>query len=162
MLDWNDIRAFIAVADTGSTLAAGRALRVSQTTAARRVAALEAALGVVLFERRQAGYQPTAAGAGLLDKARAVETSASAFADAASAEAREAKGTVRLTAVEIYALTLLPPILRDLHAAHPAIRPARTASSTVARPGWRKRGPSANAFSPRLRWERPSSPRTGE
>ena len=43
MLDWNDIRAFIAVADTGSTLAAGRALRVSQTTAARRVAALEAA-----------------------------------------------------------------------------------------------------------------------
>ena len=122
MLDWNDIRAFIAVADTGSTLAAGRALRVSQTTAARRVAALEAALGVILFERRQAGYQLTAAGAGLLDKARAVETSASAFADAASAEAREAKGTVRLTAVEIYALTLLPPILRDLHAAHPAIR----------------------------------------
>jgi DNA-binding transcriptional LysR family regulator len=122
MLDWNDIRAFIAVADTGSTLAAGRRLRVSQTTAARRVAALEAALGVTLFERRQAGYQLTAAGEGLLDKARAVEAAASGFSEAAAAEAREVSGTVRLTSVEIYALTMLPPILRDLHALHPAIR----------------------------------------
>jgi DNA-binding transcriptional LysR family regulator len=122
MLDWNDIRAFIAVADSGSTLAAGRLLRVSQTTAARRVAALEAALGLTLFERRQAGYQLTEAGAALLDKARAVEAAASGFTDAAAAEARSVSGAVRLTAIEIYALTLLPPILRDLHDAWPAIR----------------------------------------
>jgi len=51
-LDWNDLRYFLAVARTGSTLAAGKAMRVSHTTAARRLAALEAALGVSLFERR--------------------------------------------------------------------------------------------------------------
>ena len=51
-LDWNDLRYFLAVARTGSTLAAGRALRVSQTTAARRVTALEESLGLVLFDRR--------------------------------------------------------------------------------------------------------------
>ena len=45
MFDWNDLRYFLAVAETGSTLAAGRALRVSQATVARRVAALERALG---------------------------------------------------------------------------------------------------------------------
>ena len=56
MLDWNDLRYFLAVARGGSTLAAGRSLRVSQTTVARRIAALERALGFPLFERRQAGY----------------------------------------------------------------------------------------------------------
>ena len=61
MFDWNDLRAFLAVAETGSTLAAGKRLRVSQTTAARRVAALEEALGVTLFDRRQSGYVLTPA-----------------------------------------------------------------------------------------------------
>ena len=42
MFDWNDLKAFIAVAETGSTLSASRALRLSQTTIARRIAALEA------------------------------------------------------------------------------------------------------------------------
>ena len=70
MLDWNDLRYFLAVARTGSTLAAGRSLRVSQTTAARRVTALEAALGLILFERRPAGYALTPAGEALMETAR--------------------------------------------------------------------------------------------
>ena len=122
MFDWNDLRYFLAVAETGSTLAAGRALRVSQTTVARRVAALEEAIGLVLFERRQAGYAATPAGEALLERARQVEAAASAFTEAAAAMGREASGTVRLTALEIYAVTILAPILRDLHEAHPAIR----------------------------------------
>src|SRR3546814_14635116 len=35
---------------------------------------------------------------------------------------RDASGTVRMTALEIYAVTVLAPILRDLHEAHPAVR----------------------------------------
>ena len=122
MFDWNDLRYFLAVADSGSTLAAGRALRVSQTTVARRIAALEEALGLTLFERRQAGYAITPVGEELLEPARRMEGAAHTLADAASATRREARGTVRLTSLEIYAVTLLPPILRDLHAAHPQIR----------------------------------------
>ena len=49
MLDWNDLRYFLAVARDGSTLAAAKVLRVSQTTVARRIAALESALGFPLF-----------------------------------------------------------------------------------------------------------------
>lgn len=122
MLDWNDVRYFLAVAESGSTLAAGRALRVSQTTAARRVAALEAALGVTLFERRPAGYALTAEGEALLDTARGMQSAADGFAEAAAAQARATSGTVRLTTHEIFAVTLLMPILRDFHAAFPAIR----------------------------------------
>ena len=122
MLDWNDLRYFLAVAETGSTLAAGRQLKVSQTTAARRVAALEEALGLTLFERRQAGYALTPAGEGLLAQAQAVEAAASTFEDAAAAQSREASGTVRLTMVEIYGITLLPPLLMELHDAYPDIR----------------------------------------
>src|SRR3954447_26580530 len=113
MLDWNDLRYFLAVARDGSTLAAGRSLRVSQTTVARRIAALEEALGLPLFEKRQAGYSLTPAGRELVDLGEQVERSVSGFADAAAAQSRELRGTVKLTTEEIYAITLLAPILRE-------------------------------------------------
>ena len=122
MLCWDDLRYFLAVARTGSTLGAGKALKVSQTTAARRVAALEEALGLHLFERRQAGYALTPAGEAMVARAEIVEQAAAAFADTAAAQRRGSAGVVRLTAPEIYGVTMLPPMLRDLHAAHPGIR----------------------------------------
>lgn len=121
MFDWNDLKSFLAVADTGSTLAAAQALRVSQTTVARRIAALEEATGVALFERRQAGYALTPAGEGLVAHAVAVRDAADRFGAAAGAQSRDAGGTVSLTTMEIFAVTVLPPILRDLRAAHPGI-----------------------------------------
>ncbi len=121
-MDWDDVRHFLAVARTGSTLAGGKALRVSQTTAARRVAALERTLGLALFERSQAGYRLTAAGEALLDGAGRMEAAAETLAAAAAAQARAVSGTVRLTTEELYVITILAPILRDLHAAFPAIR----------------------------------------
>lgn len=122
MLDWNDLRHFLAVARTGSTLAAGKSLRVSQTTAARRVAALEAELKLTLFERRPVGYRLTPAGEALMEQAEGVEAAAALFADVAARQSRDASGTVKVTVDEIYAVTLLAPILRDLHEAFPAIR----------------------------------------
>jgi DNA-binding transcriptional LysR family regulator len=120
--DWNDLRYFVAVAEQGSTLKAGRLLRVSQTTVARRIATLEAALGLALFERRTAGYTRTAAGEQLFARARAVEAAAHDFAGAAAAEARDVGGAVRLTTEEIFANTLLGPMLRELHDLHPGVR----------------------------------------
>lgn len=130
-MDWNDVRYFLAVARSGSTLAAGKALRVSQTTVARRIAALEAATGVALFERRQAGYALTAIGESLMARAEAVEAAAGGFAEAAASERRELSGTVKLTMLEIYAVTVVAPILRDLREAHPGIRIELDTSETV-------------------------------
>jgi DNA-binding transcriptional LysR family regulator len=121
MLDWNDLRYFLAVADQGSTLAAGRALRVSQTTVARRVAALEEVLGFPLFDKRQAGYALTPGGEQLLGRARQVQAAAGGFEEASAALARDSSGSVRITTQEIFANTLLAPILRELHERHPEI-----------------------------------------
>lgn len=122
MFDWQDARAFLAVAETGSTLAAGRRLGISQTTVARRVTALETALGLELFERRPQGYRPTAAGAALVPAAARLAEAASTFADAAEAQGRTVAGTVRVTMIEVFALTVMVPILRDLQEVHPAVR----------------------------------------
>ena len=120
-MDWNDLRYFLAVARQGSTLAAARSMRVSQTTVARRIAALEEALKVRLFEKRQAGYVLTPTGEELLGRAEQVEQAATGFADAASAHGRDVSGIVKITTEEVYAITLLAPLLRELHETYPEI-----------------------------------------
>jgi DNA-binding transcriptional LysR family regulator len=122
MLDWNDLRYFLAVARTGSTLAAGKQLRVSQTTASRRVTALEQELGLTLFERRPTGYVLTPCGEALVARAEEIEAAAVRFTDSAATQSRETSGTVKMTVDEIYAIALLPPILKELHDLWPAIR----------------------------------------
>lgn len=130
MIDWNDWRYFLAVAESGSTLSAGRALRVSQTTVARRVAALEAALGLTLFERRPAGYALTEAGTALVTDAAAIAEAADRAEQNALARSREASGSVKLTTEEIFA-TLLAPWLRELHERYPAIRIELDTANTI-------------------------------
>lgn len=119
--DWNDLRHFLAVAEAGSTLAAGRRLRVSQTTVARRLAALEDRLGLRLFDRRPSGYVLTEAGTALLPRAREVEAAARRVQDDAAARKRATTGTVRITAADVYATALILPVLSELHATHPGI-----------------------------------------
>lgn len=121
MLDWNDLKYFLAVARGGSTLSASRELRVSQTTVARRIAALEESVGLTLFEKRPAGYALTPSGNELLTHAVAVEAAALGFDNAAGASSRDLSGTVRLTTEEVLAMTVLAPMLRELHDLHPRI-----------------------------------------
>lgn len=121
MFDWNDLKYFLSVAENGSTLKAANELRVSQTTVARRIAALEEAVKLPLFERRQAGYALTPAGLDLVERARGVERAAAGFHQAASGQARDTSGVVRLSTEEIFAVTLLGPWLRELHDLHPEI-----------------------------------------
>src|SRR6476620_1718147 len=74
MIDWNDVRFFLAVARGGSTAAAARTLKVNQSTVVRRIAALEAALALRLFNKKRDGYRLTCEGEALLEEAGAVET----------------------------------------------------------------------------------------
>ena len=122
MFEWSDLRHFLAVARGGSTLAAARALRVSQPTVVRRIAALEEALGISLFERRPSGYTLTEAGEALLDRAKKVETAAESVKEGALAQARDIAGTVRISLFEIFGVSIVTPLLRELRDAHPQIR----------------------------------------
>jgi DNA-binding transcriptional LysR family regulator len=117
----DDLRFFLAVARTGSTLAGAKALKVSQTTAARRVAALEEALGLQLFERRQAGYVLTPRARRWWRRRRKWSEPRGLSRGRGGAGARGERD-VRLTTVEVYATTLLPPLLKALREAHPRIR----------------------------------------
>jgi DNA-binding transcriptional LysR family regulator len=103
MIDWNDLRHFLAVAKAGTTLAAARELGVSQSTAARRIDALETALGLKLFDRRQSGYALTDIGRELAEAATGVEVAAAAFASKAAALRRGQTGTVRITTNDLFA-----------------------------------------------------------
>ena len=122
MLDWNDLRYFLAVARTGSTLAAAKDLRVSQSTISRRITALEEMIGVKLFARKPSGYTLTPRGESVLPAAESVEEAIQSFSHSIAAEARRVAGTVRLTTVESAANAWIIPTLGLLRARYPDLK----------------------------------------
>src|SRR6478752_6605570 len=79
MLGWDDLRVALALSRSGSLRSAARALRVSHSTVLRRVAALEDAAGVRLFERKGERYELTSAGQDACDTAAEVEEGVTAL-----------------------------------------------------------------------------------
>lgn len=122
MYDWNDLRMFLAVARDGSTLAASRTLKVDQTTVARRVAALEQALGVALFERLQSGYRLTEMGEGVRHSAERVEAEADTLARLVAQQGRKLSGVIRVTTNESLANSFVTPWLGEFAEIYPDIR----------------------------------------
>ncbi|MFN3583951.1 LysR family transcriptional regulator [Phenylobacterium sp.] len=121
MFDWNDLKAFLAVARGGSTLSAARALGVNQTTVARRIEGLEAALSLKLFERGQTGSRLTQAGRDLVEEAERVERAAERFANRAAGHQRGMAGSIRVTATEIMANHVLMPGVAAFRQKHPEV-----------------------------------------
>lgn len=119
--DWNHARAFLATAEEGSLSAAARALGTTQPTLGRQVSAFEADLGLTLFERVGRGLALTEAGVDLAGHIRAMALAAETVSLAASGQSQSVEGSVRITASEVYAAHLLPPILRRLRAAAPGL-----------------------------------------
>jgi DNA-binding transcriptional LysR family regulator len=121
-MDWNDLRHFLAVARAGSTLAAAEGLKVNQSTVARRIGALEDALGLKLFERLNSGYRLTDAGREILPTAERVEVEAQTVQRLAEQRARRIAGTVRVTTNEPLANLFLSPCIREFTDLYPDVR----------------------------------------
>lgn len=79
MLDWDDLRFYLAIVRHGSLSAAAKELQVAQSTAGRRLASLEAGLGARLLNRTPDGYKPTLAGEDVRLKAERVEAETQAL-----------------------------------------------------------------------------------
>jgi len=126
------LRVLREVSERGSFTAAARALGYTQSAVSRQVAALEAAAGRTLFDRRRDGVALTAAGSRLLVRAARVL----AELDAAAAELRgapDAAGPVRLGAFPTAAAGLLPGVLSALPPALVvSVREGSTATLTRA------------------------------
>lgn len=120
--DWNDLRYLLAVFEEGSTLAAARKLKVDQTTVARRVAALEQAMGLTLVERRQSGYLPTEDGIAVLDYAVRMNSVATDLAAQMEQRRRGISGTVRVTMSESVANLYVVPALGRFYEEYPDVR----------------------------------------
>ncbi len=119
--DWNLLRSLLAVVDHGSLQAAARALGSSQPTLSRLIADLSRQLGIVLFERTGRGLYPTASARQLALLARPMETAAAQVALVARGSAREAVGSVRISASQPMACHLLPPLLARLRLLSPEV-----------------------------------------
>lgn len=115
-LDLREVRAFLAVVDTGTFLAAARRLSLSQPTVSLQVRRMEVQLAAELLHRDRGGCRPTPAGLRLLPHARRLL--------AAGERAREALDADRVvlgasTNIGVYHL---PDLLAGWAAASPAPR----------------------------------------
>lgn len=112
---WEHLRFVLAVGRHGSLAGAAKELGVQATTIGRRLAATEEELGARLFARTPDGLRPTAAGARVIECARAVEERTHALARSLGAGDSHAQGAVRVTAVDslldAYLLPRLGPFL---------------------------------------------------
>ncbi|TIW85359.1 MAG: LysR family transcriptional regulator, partial [Mesorhizobium sp.] len=102
-IDWNLIKSFVTVAETGSLSAAARKLSASQPTLGRHIGELEQALDITLFRRGRRGYELTEAGSTLFERGKAVSEQASAFSLLAVGSVEAIEGTVRIAASEMVA-----------------------------------------------------------
>ncbi|HSZ74410.1 MAG TPA: LysR family transcriptional regulator [Rhizomicrobium sp.] len=118
---WDHYRSFLAVIRESSLSAAARALSLTQPTLGRHIDELEKSLRAPLFARSPHGLTPTAAALDLVPHAEAMASAAAALERAASGEAAELKGVVRITASEIIGAEVLPPILAQFRELHPQI-----------------------------------------
>jgi DNA-binding transcriptional LysR family regulator len=146
--DWNQARAFLVTAEEGSLSAAARALGMTQPTVGRQVSALEQELGVVLFERVGRGLELTPSGLELVSHVRDMGKAATRVSLAASGRSQTIEGSICITASEIHAAFLLPPIIVKLRQLAPGIDIEIIASNSASDLGRREADIAIRSFRP--------------
>lgn len=146
--DWNRARAFLATADEGSFSAAARVLGSRQPTVGRQVAALEEELGVELFARVGRGLELTPAGLDLVEHVRAMAEAALRLSRVAAGKADSLDGPVSISAGELQAAYVLPPVVGAIRDAHPGIEIQIVATNQVSDLGRREADIALRSFRP--------------
>src|SRR3954468_17715456 len=131
-MDWDHLRHFLAVARTGSLRDAGRVLKTSPATIARRIVALERRLGARLFDRSRTGYALTETGELVRRKSEIVEEGALALEREALGRDLRPSGRVRLTTTNDIATLVIGPHLAEFRRHYPDIGLEIIASTDVA------------------------------
>jgi DNA-binding transcriptional LysR family regulator len=123
MFDWNDLKYFLGVAQHHSTLAAGRALGVNQSTVQRRLVELEKSCGQALVKRHPTGYRLTEFGEALLPHAERVAQAVATLEQQLESARLDLAGVIRVTCPEplVYRITQ-SPLLDRFHARYPRLK----------------------------------------
>ena len=121
MLDWDDLRSFLAIARNHTLSGAARELGVQQSTMSRRLDALEERAGVRLLQKTPSGYVLTNAGEAALAHVERMEQEALAVELTVAGQDERLDGVVRLTTVGSLAVSVLSPVLASFRARYPGI-----------------------------------------
>jgi DNA-binding transcriptional LysR family regulator len=121
MFDWNDLKYFIAVARHGSTIAAGKALALSQSTVHRRLSELERRIGRRLVTRQSTRYRLTDFGEEMQPYAERVEAAIKDLERHLSDAARDRGGIIHVTCPEPI-VQRMTPLIERFHLRHPKLR----------------------------------------
>ncbi|MGV3681559.1 MAG: LysR family transcriptional regulator [Acidovorax sp.] len=116
------LRCFIAVADAGGFAAAARRLGVSATAVTRAIAALEARLSVLLFQRSTRTVRLTEAGERFLADCRPLLTDLHEAEQAARGAQAEPQGLLAITAPHMFGMRHVAPIVQDFLHAQPRVQ----------------------------------------
>jgi DNA-binding transcriptional LysR family regulator len=130
MLVWDDIPVLLALYRERTTGRAAAALGVSQPTVVRRIAALEQAIGVNLFDRTPTGLAPTEAATRLYQSAQRVERSVCEFTSEVDELTGAELNVIRLTFIDHFE-RLLVPLLREFRTRWPRIQTQLLASDRM-------------------------------
>src|SRR5260370_30211902 len=122
MVDWEDIRHFLAVAQSGTLSGAARSLKVDHATVSRRLAALEAALEVRLVDRLPRSCRLTTIGRQGFERAMEMEAGAHGIAPLAKAAHAPLVGRATPSAPPVLVSHLLAEQLARFRAQQPTIR----------------------------------------
>lgn len=129
MTDWDDLRFVLAAAREGGFSGAARALGVNHATVSRRIAGLEARLGVRLFDRLPRGIVPTAAGERALETARRAEAEMLGLAQDLAGRDRALAGPLTVTAPQLLIAVHLAGVFAAYGARHPGVELTVNASN---------------------------------
>ncbi len=121
MLDWDDLRFFLATARLRTLAAAAKQLHVTQSTVSRRLAGLQASLGVRLLHRSGSGYVLTLAGESIRAHVERVELETLAVERAVGGHDVKLEGIVRVGSAQLLTSHLLAASFAALHLQHHTI-----------------------------------------
>jgi DNA-binding transcriptional LysR family regulator len=131
MQDLNDMLYFAEVVDRGGFAAAGRALGLPKSKLSRRVAELEARLGVRLLQRTTRKLSLTEAGELYHRHCVAMREDAEAAEEAVAVVLTEPRGTIRVTCPVTLAQSTIGPLLPLFLERHPQVRVDMQVSNRV-------------------------------
>jgi DNA-binding transcriptional LysR family regulator len=155
-VDLRHLRSFAAVVDAGGFTRAAAQLSLSQSALSRQIHALEAELGVPLFDRVGRRALLTSEGEDLLRRSRRLLTDADSLGERARALKSGQTGLLRVGATPQVMETLLAGFLQGYRRRHPAVEVHLVEDGGARLPGRLDRGDVhlclAGAGDPRFRW----------
>jgi DNA-binding transcriptional LysR family regulator len=119
--DWDDLKVLLAISRVGSLTLAAEVLGIDQSTCGRRLSALEAGLGAILFLRSKSGLTLTEAGEKALTRATEIELRMERLTESLANGPEGPEGIVRIVGNPWILECLAGPVVLPFLAAHPRI-----------------------------------------